>query len=100
MFFVMNESMVYSTRAIKNTLIGAVLEFVAILTAYYSFSFIEASRSSIVQSLKGIFVLLGAFLFFGTFPLAHQLIGGMITVIGVLIMALAQAGLFKKLTRK
>ncbi len=99
MFFAMNETMIYSTEALKNTLIGSVLEFVAILTVYYSFSFIEASRSSIVQSLKGIFVLLGAFLFFGTFPLKHQLIGGMVTVLGVLIMALAQARLFKKIIK-
>lgn len=96
MFLAGNESAVFSTGAVKNTIIGAVLEFIAILTVYYSFKHIEASRSSIVQSLKGIFVLLGAFLFFGTLPLAHQLVGGMITVVGVLIMALAQAGFIKK----
>jgi len=95
MFFVMGESAVLSPEAIKNTVIGAILEFTAILTVYYSFRYIEASRSSIVQSMKGIFVLLGAFLFFGTLPLRHQLIGGFLTVLGVLVMALAQAGLFK-----
>ncbi|MCK3686262.1 DMT family transporter [Maribellus sp. YY47] len=95
MFFVMDESTVFSAEAIKNTAIGAVLEFIAILTVYYSFRYIEASRSSIVQSMKGIFVLLGAFLFFGTLPLRHQLIGGFLTVLGVLIMALAQAGVFR-----
>lgn len=95
MFFVMGESAVLSPEAIKNTVIGAVLEFTAILTVYYSFRYIEASRSSVVQSMKGIFVLLGAFLFFGTLPLRHQLIGGFLTVLGVLVMALAQAGLFK-----
>lgn len=96
MFLAGDESAVFSSGAVKNTIIGAVLEFVAILTVYYSYKHIEASRSSIVQSLKGIFVLLGAYLFFGTFPLAHQLAGGMITVVGVLIMALAQAGFIKK----
>lgn len=95
MFFVMDESVVFSTDAIKNTVIGALLEFVAILTVYYSYKFIEASRSSIVQSLKGIFVLIAAWLFFGTLPLPHQLAGGIITVAGVLIMALAQAGYLK-----
>ncbi|HSO85336.1 MAG TPA: hypothetical protein VLQ91_02205, partial [Draconibacterium sp.] len=50
---------------------------------------------SIVQSLKGIFVLVGAFFVFKTLPLPHQLLGGLITVIGVLIMALAQANYLK-----
>jgi len=96
MFFVLGDAPTFTTAALKNTVIGALLEFTAILTVYYSFHYIEASRSSIVQSLKGIFVLTGAWLFFHTFPAKHQLIGGMITVIGILIMTLAQAGLFMK----
>jgi len=95
MFFVMDESVVISAQAFKNTIVGAILEFTAILTVYYSYKYIEASRSSIIQSLKGIFVLIGAFFVFKTLPLPHQLWGGMITVIGVLIMALAQAGYLK-----
>ena len=95
MFFVMGKSVPFTAGIIKNTVAGAILEFVAILTAYYSYKHIEASRSSIVQSLKGIFVLIVAFLAFGTLPLPHQLAGGIITVAGVLIMALAQAGLLK-----
>jgi len=96
MFFVLGEPVVCSPGAVKNTVVGAILEFVAILTVYYSYKYIEASRSSIVQSLKGIFVLLVAFLVFGTLPLPHQLIGGIITVTGILVMALAQAGVFRK----
>lgn len=76
-------------------MIGALLEFVAILTVYYSFQFIEASRSSIIQTLKGIIVLIGSYIFFGIFPLPHQLIGGLITVAGILIMTLAQAGILR-----
>jgi drug/metabolite transporter (DMT)-like permease len=97
MFLIRDETFVFSANAMKNTVVGAVLEFIAILTVYYSYKYIEASRSSIVQSLKGIFVLVGAYLFFGTLPLTHQFIGGMITVVGILIMALAQAGIFKML---
>ncbi|MFW6277680.1 MAG: DMT family transporter [Prolixibacteraceae bacterium] len=78
--------------ALKNIAVGALLgPFLAILTVYYSFSYIDASRSSIVQSLKGIFVLIGAYLFFGTFPLPHQLLGGLVTVAGVIIMTFARA---------
>lgn len=97
MIFITKQSFIIPFSAIKNIAVGAVLgPFLAILTIYYSFKYIEASRSSIVQSLKGIFVLAGAFFVFKTLPLPHQLAGGLITVIGVLIMTLAQAGLFKK----
>lgn len=99
MFFIRGESVIYSPGGFVNTAIGAVLEFIAILTVYYSFKYIEVSRSSIVQSLKGIFVLLVVFLFFGTFPKTHQLAGGMLTVAGILIMALAQAGIFKTIKK-
>lgn len=93
MFFILDEPYKFSGYALKNTMIGAVLEFLAILTVYYSFQFIEASRSSIIQTLKGIIVLIGSYIFFGIFPLAHQLIGGLITILGILIMTLAQAGI-------
>lgn len=96
MIFVLDEQATFSTAVYKNTITGAVLEFIAILTVYYSFKYIDVSKSSIIQSLKGIVVLLVSLLFFGILPLQHQLAGGLITVAGVLIMALAQAGLFSK----
>ena len=96
MIFVLGEQATFSTAVYKNTITGAVLEFIAILTVYYSFKYIEVSKSSIIQSLKGIVVLLVSLLFFGILPLKHQLAGGLITVGGVLIMALAQAGFFRK----
>ncbi len=100
MMLVLGKSPVIPFSALKNIAIGATLgPFLAILTVYYSFRYINASRSSIFQSLKGIFVLAGSYLFFGTLPLLHQLIGGFITICGVLIMTLAQAGILRR-TRK
>ena len=101
MILVYKQLVIIPISALKNIAIGAVLgPFLAILTIYYSFQYIEASRSSIVQSLKGIFVLIGAYFVFKTFPLPHQFIGGMITVIGVLIMTLSQSGIFKRWIRR
>ena len=97
MLFVFRQSIIIPVSALKNIAIGAVLgPFLAILTIYYSFQYIEASRSSIVQSLKGIFVLIGAYFVFKSFPVPHQFVGGMLTVFGVLIMTLAQARVFKR----
>ncbi len=97
MFFIFGQSFAIPVSALKNIAIGAILgPFLAIIAVYYSYTHIEASRSAIVQSLKGIFVLIGAYLFFHTFPAKHQFIGGMITVVGVLVMTLAKAGFLKK----
>ena len=101
MLIIYKEPLAIPVSALKNIAVGAILgPFLAILTVYYSFKYIEASRSSIIQSLKGIFVLIGAYFVFKTFPLPHQFVGGMITVLGVLIMTLAQSGAFDKLLRK
>ncbi|HPT30487.1 MAG TPA: DMT family transporter [Prolixibacteraceae bacterium] len=78
--------------ALSNIAAGAFLgPFLGVLMIYYSFKFIEASRSSIVQSTKGIVVMGGVWIYFGTLPLKHQIIGGLLTVAGVLIMTLAKA---------
>ncbi|RIH65724.1 DMT family transporter [Mariniphaga sediminis] len=99
MFFVYRQSLEIPVSALKNIAIGALLgPFLAILSVYYSFSYLEASRSSIVQSLKGIFVLLGAYLFFGTFPLTHQVIGGFVTIGGVVLMTLGKGKIFIRRT--
>jgi len=96
-FLATRQSLIISLSALENIAVGAVLgPFLAVLTIYYSFHYIEASRSSVVQSLKGIFVLIGAYLVFKTLPQPHQLIGGLITVIGVMVMTLAQAGFLRK----
>lgn len=95
MIAVFHKSPAFFSPASLPIAIGAALEFLAILTAYYSFKYIEVSRSSIIQSLKGIFVLIVGFLYFRTLPLPHQLFGGFLTIAGVVVMALAQSGIFK-----
>lgn len=95
MFLFSGQPIVVPAKAIGNTFIGAFFEFIAILTVYHSFRLIDVSRSTIIQTLKGIFVLVGSLLFLRTFPATHQVVGGLLTVLGVLIMALAKAGIFK-----
>ncbi len=101
MLKIYGETLEIPISALQNITIGAILgPFISILAIYYSFKYIEASRSSIVQSLKGIFVLGGSFLFFGTLPLSHQILGGVITVLGVLAMALGRSGILNSIKKK
>ena len=82
--------------AFRNIVLAAFFgSFIGLLSFYYSYRYITASRSSIIQSSKGIFTLIIAYFFFGNFPLAIQLWGGGITMAGVLIMTFAQAGLIR-----
>jgi drug/metabolite transporter (DMT)-like permease len=69
--------------------LGAVLQ-------YNSFKYIEASKTMIIQSTRSFIVLLISLLFFGLFPLAHQLLGGIIAIVGVIIIALGSMKIRKK----
>lgn len=95
MMLVYHESLVIPAKALANIAVGATFgPFIAVLTIYYSFRYIEVSKSSIVQSLKGVLVLLGSYLYFQTFPLGHQLWGGLLTVVGVFVISIAKSGMF------
>ncbi len=90
------QSLAIPARAFQNIALGSFFgSFVGLLSFFYSYRYITASRSSIIQSLKGIFVLIIAFFYLGNFPLSVQLWGGAITVTGVLTMTMSQAGLIR-----
>jgi drug/metabolite transporter (DMT)-like permease len=94
-FLFCGETLSISFNAISNIFIGSLLgPFLGILMIYYSFKYIEASRSSVIQGLKGIFVLIGSLVYLGLMPQPIQLAGGLISVLGVLVMTLPRANLF------
>jgi len=90
------QSVVIPAKAFQNIALGAFFgSFVGLLSFFYSYRYITASRSSIIQSLKGIFVLIIAYFYLDKFPLIVQLWGGGITIAGVLVMTMAQAGIIR-----
>ncbi len=60
--------------------------FLTSIFQYSALKFIEASRAAIVQSTTGLFVLVGAFLFFGSLPTPVQIFGGLVSMAGVALM--------------
>jgi drug/metabolite transporter (DMT)-like permease len=60
--------------------------FLTSIFQYSALKFIEASRAAIVQSTTGLFVLAGAFLFFGSLPTPVQIFGGLVSMAGVALM--------------
>jgi len=74
--------------ALKNVAIGSVLgPFFTAILGYLSLKYIEVSKASIVRTVRSLFVLAGAYLYFGTLPTEVQVIGGLFTMTGVILIS-------------
>jgi drug/metabolite transporter (DMT)-like permease len=60
--------------------------FLTSIFQYSALRYIEASKTAIVQSTTGLFVLVGAFLIFGNLPAPIQIFGGLVSMVGVVLM--------------
>ena len=77
--------------ALKNIAIGSVLgPFLTATLGYMSLKYIEVSKASMVRSVRSLFVLVGAYIYFGNFPTYWQIIGGIITISGVILISLGK----------
>lgn len=84
----LNLSLEIPITALKNIFIGSILgPFLTVVTGYISLKYITLSHNAIVMSTKGLFVLIGSYLYFGNFPKWLAIAGGFITIIGVLLIA-------------
>lgn len=73
--------------AFFNILIGSLIgPFMTSFLQFLSLKFIDASRSTLVMSTTGFITILLAYFYFGTLPYFYQIIGGMITVLGLTIV--------------
>jgi len=85
LFILTPQSLAVSGKALLNISIGSVLEtLITIVLAYEAFKYIEATRNSLVISTKSLFVLLGAYLYFHILPTPIQVIGGILTILGII----------------
>ena len=81
------ESFAISGRATMNLMIGSLLgPFLTGLAQYSALRYIEASRTMIIQATRSLFVLVGSMIYLSILPEILQLIGGLITIAGVIIM--------------
>ncbi len=91
------ESLSIPISAIKNIFIGSLLgPFLTVIAGYLALQYIPLSRRAIIASTKGLFVLLGSYLYFNQFPPAIALIGGMVTIAGLLLIAYGKMKVQKK----
>jgi len=93
----LQETWSISPKALKNIFIGSLLgPFLTIIAGYLALQYIPLSRKAIVASTKGLFVLIGSYLYFGEFPKTIALLGGFVTIVGVLLIAFGKMKLQKE----
>ncbi len=68
----------------KDLALGSLLEtLIVIVFAYQALKLIEATKTSLLISTKGVWTLVLAWIFLGVFPTGVQLVGGLLTLVGV-----------------
>lgn len=89
-------SIVIPSSALKNIIIGSVLgPFLTAVTGLLALKYIDLSKKSIISSTKSLFVLVGAYLYFGVFPKTFELIGGFLSIFGVLLIIFGKSQLIR-----
>lgn len=93
---IMDQNWSISFNALKNVFIGSLLgPFLTVISGYLALQYIPLSRKALIGSTRGLFVLFGSYLYFGEFPSAISLIGGIVTIIGVLLIAFGKTQINK-----
>jgi drug/metabolite transporter (DMT)-like permease len=87
----LKQSLVIPWQSLINIAIGSFLgPFITSIGQYSALKHIEATRLAIIQSTTALFVLIGALLIFGRFPVGYQLIGGALTIAGPMWLILGK----------
>lgn len=63
--------------------------FLGILLTYASLKFVDASITTLIGTSRSIFIVAGAFLLMGILPNTFQLLGGCLTILGILTITVA-----------
>ena len=87
MFFALGLDLKIPASAYRDMAIGSLLEaLITMVAAYSALKYIQAIRMSILVNTKSIWVLISAYIFFGLIPETHQLIGGLLSLAGVILL--------------
>ncbi|QZE14512.1 DMT family transporter [Halosquirtibacter laminarini] len=85
--FYTNTPWAISIETLKNIAIGAFIgPFLAINLVYYSLKYMDASRATVIQSSKGLVLILCTYLYWGEVPKLYQVLGGVTTLLGLVYM--------------
>ena len=81
----------FALMSLKTTIyvsLGSFLEvFITIVFAYKSLQYVQAFKTSIIISSKGVIALFSAWIFLLVEPKMSEIIGGVISIIGVILVS-------------
>jgi drug/metabolite transporter (DMT)-like permease len=63
--------------------------FMGIVLTFGSLKFVDASLATLIGTSRSVFIVLGAWLFMNILPGINQLVGGALTIIGILIITIS-----------
>lgn len=91
LFLSMDLDLKIPVKAYRDMAIGSLLEaLITMVAAYSALKYIQAVRMSILVNSKSIWVLISAFVFFKLIPENHQLIGGVLSLAGVVLLTIGK----------
>lgn len=91
MLVIYKQGLSIPTYALIMILLGSFAgPFLTSLSQYNALKYIEASRTAIIQSTTAMFVLISAYLVFGRFPLLYQIVGGILTIAGPMLLMIGK----------
>lgn len=86
----------YSLQSVFYITTGSFLgPFLGILLTFASLKYVDASITTLIGTSRSIFIVAGAFLLMGIFPNVNQLLGGCLTILGILTITMADI-IYKK----
>jgi len=81
------QDLLVTNTALFYMFIGSLIgPFLTSYTQFLSFQHIDASRSTLVMSTTGFITLVLSYIYFGKLPYIYQILGGIITVFGLILL--------------
>ncbi|MDE5418306.1 DMT family transporter [Labilibaculum sp. DW002] len=79
----------YSLNSLFYIGIGSILgPFMGISLTFASLKYVDASITTLIGTSRSFFIILGAFLFMSILPTTNQLLGGLLTIIGIVLITM------------
>jgi drug/metabolite transporter (DMT)-like permease len=91
----------YSEESIFYILIGSLLgPFLGTILTFSALKYLEASKVTLIITSRSFFIILGSFIFLGILPNQNQFIGGILTIIGIVVISISGMWKNKRMTSR
>lgn len=81
------QNLIINSNALLNIAIGSLIgPFFTSYAQFISLKYIDASRATMIQSATGFVTMIIAYFYFNSLPHGYQIIGGLISIIGLLLV--------------